>query len=316
MTPTKSPSTVLMIRPKHFGFNPETAASNAFQQRDTHDPAAVKQQALAEFDHMVDQLRAEGVNVMVVEDRESPVVPDAVFPNNWFSTHPDGTLVFYPMEAPIRRLERRTDILKDLLDKEGFDIRILRDYTQFEDHQQYLEGTGSILFDHPNKKAYASLSSRTDERLLLLLSCEMGYDVVRFHAFDAQGKAIYHTNVIMCLAPRYAIICQECITESRQWQLLSTALQEDGKEIIPITFAQVKHFAGNMLSLQGSQQELVVMSAQARASLNPAQVQVIERFAKIVAIPVPTIEKYGGGSVRCMMAEISLPKLGAYSNIR
>jgi hypothetical protein len=293
-----------MIRPASFGFNPETAESNAFQsQKEGLSPDEIKTFAQAEFDNFVAKLKDAGVDVIVVNDTETPVKPDAVFPNNWFSTHEGGTLVLYPMMAPNRRLERRNDIMLALKRKYGFD-KVL-DYSPMEEQGIMLEGTGSLILDRTNKIAYACLSDRTDEDLMDRYCKDLGFKKCAFHAADGNGHDIYHTNVMMALGEDFVVICLDAVRNIRDRAILTDYLEESGKTIITISFEQMNKFAGNMLQVRGEQgKAILVMSETAYQSLSPEQIDTIEFHSEILVAAIPTIETYGGGSVRCMMAEI------------
>jgi hypothetical protein len=290
-----------MIRPAHFGFNEQTAGSNSFQDSnvqatDTH------QKAIKEFDGFVDQLRKYGVQVWVVEDSSEPHTPDAVFPNNWFSMHDDSRMVLYPMQAENRRMERRADIAHHL--GETFSLQDIVDYTAFEKEAKFLEGTGSMVLDRINKICYACLSPRTDKDILDLFCKEFGYTLVDFIAKDRSGKLIYHTNVVMSVGEHFMMVCLECIPdESEQIRIKNTSR----KTIIELSLS-LEHFAGNALEVINDKGEhFIVMSEQAYGSLTVSQRTQLEQFGKIITAPLYTIEAIGGGSARCMMAEIFLP---------
>lgn len=305
-----SSSSILMVRPANFGFNPETAASNFYQQQDERPLAVLQEIARQEFDGFVEMLRAENIKVVVVEDTMTPVKTDAVFPNNWFSTHIDGKLVLYPMASRLRRLERRSDIV-DILSSHGFVVEEIIDLTFFEDDDQFLEGTGSVVLDRENQVMYAGLSERTHILPLQYLSQLLGYELVTFHTIQmVNGKesSIYHTNVMMHVGSDIAVVCLECIATEKERLILKDHLMRSGKLIIPITAHQKFAFTGNMLEVQNPKGEkFTVMSRTAYDHLKIAQKQAILRFTKIIAVPIPLIEKLGGGSARCMLAEIFLP---------
>ncbi|KAA9339325.1 amidinotransferase [Hymenobacter busanensis] len=307
----QSASTVFLIRPVRFGFNAETAASNHFQHAIAGlSDEAVQQQAFAEFDEAVRRLRDRGVRVLVFDDTTEPAKPDAVFPNNWLTLHPDGRVLLYPMCAPNRRAERRPDILDQL--RRQFTIDEIVDFSPYEQENRFLEGTGSIIFDHLHRVAYAALSPRTDAGLLQEVAAHLGYRPVAFRAHDAHGHAIYHTNVMMCLGARFAVICLDSITDERERATMVDALAATGREIVPITLAQVARFAGNMLTLQpATGPELVVMSQSAFDALTAEQRDTLGRYGELLPLPIPTIETIGGGSARCMLAEVFLPAAGA-----
>ena len=297
-------SNIMMIRPAKFGFNAETAVNNHFQQSSSE--AQVAEKALAEFDQFVTLLRANGINITVVQDSPLPHTPDSIFPNNWISFHSDGTIVLYPMFAKNRRLERKPAVLEQVSQK--FLIQQTIDFTQQEERGLYLEGTGSMVLDRDHHLAYACLSERTHENLLEQFCTELGYESVVFSALDMQGAPIYHTNVMMCVADRYVVICLDAIATDLEREMLQTQIQATGKTIIPISLEQMNHFAGNMLQVKNQENEkFLVMSSQAFHSLNEEQVLQLEAFNQILHAPIPTIESNGGGSARCMMAEVFLP---------
>ncbi|ERM83089.1 hypothetical protein P872_06340 [Rhodonellum psychrophilum GCM71 = DSM 17998] len=303
-------STVLMIRPANFGFNPETAENNFYQKWDDRTADEINQLALEEFDAFVSSLTAKGMNVIVVDDTPEPRKTDAIFPNNWFSTHSDGKVVFYPMFSPNRRLERRNDLMEILMMK-GFKIKEIVDLSFFEQDGQFLEGTGSLVLDRANCIAYACRSVRTHEVPLDYFGRLLGFTILDFDAsqtIEGVVSPIYHTNVMMHVGTDLAVVCLESIPKTSERLALQKSLEKSGKKIIPISVKQKFNFAGNMLELQNGQGEkFTVMSHAAFQSLNAAQIQTIEKFTTIVPIKIPTIEKIGGGSVRCMLAEIFLP---------
>lgn len=290
-----------MIRPANFGFNSETAVSNAFQNQKQFDETRV----LDEFDAFAGKLKEKGVNVFVFEDTPNPPKPDAVFPNNWTSFHHDGTVVLYPMCAENRRIERRTEIIEKL--KENFRVKQILDFSDYETMGKFLEGTGSIVADHANKINYACLSPRTDKEIFTQISNRFGYQPISFCAVDKTGNEIYHTNVMMCVGGKFAVVCLESIKER---DFVNESLQNTGKEIVDISFEQMNAFAGNMLTvLNDKSEELLVLSETAFDSLSNQQKNTLEKYSELLPIPIPTIEMIGGGSVRCMMAEIFLPEI-------
>ena len=295
-------SHILMVRPVNFGFNEQTAASNAFQKPGEQNE--VQQKALQEFDAFVAILRQNGVDVTVLNDTPEPHTPDSIFPNNWISFHENGSVFLYPMQAENRRPERKVfDTIK-----EAFKTKHIYDLSYFEHQNQFLEGTGSMVLDRENKLAYACLSPRTDIDVLNKFCKLSGYQSVLFHAEDEAGKAIYHTNVLMTIGDRFAIICLDSITNHTEKSAVKEALQQSGKEVVEISFAQMNNFAGNMLQLQSkSGESLLVMSRTAFLSLTKPQIQTLERYCKLIYSPLNTIETNGGGSARCMMAEVFLP---------
>lgn len=308
--------TVLLVRPASFGYNAETALTNHFQQAPAGLQApAARQQALAEFDAAVATLRGAGLRVLVFEDTAAPAKPDAVFPNNWLTLHPDGRAVLYPMCAPSRRPERRPDILAAL--RQQFQLRDILDLSGHEAENRFLEGTGSIIFDHPHRRAYAALSPRTDAGLLTEVCAWLGYRPVPFHAVDARGQAIYHTNVMMCLGPDFAVVCLESLPDAAERAVVLAELQRTGHGIVDITLDQVARFAGNMLVVQpAAGRPRLVMSQSAHDALTPAQREQLARCCDLLPLRIPTIETLGGGSARCMLAEVLLPERadGSLSN--
>ena len=308
-TPEKqSASSVLMIRPANFGANPETAASNAFQQSGEAG-ADVQARALAEFDALVEALRKAGVVVEVFEDRSEPVTPDAVFPNNWVSFHADGSAWLYPMLALNRRWERRPDILEALKAERGYALGEVHDLSYSELDGRFLEGTGSLVLDRVNRVAYACLSPRTDARLLQDWAARTGYEVLGFRARDTRGRPIYHTNVMLCIGTGFALGCFDCIDVPDRERVMQRLI-DTGHEVVGISPYQMEAFAGNMLELAGRYGgNVLAMSARAERALNPAQRAVLEKHASIVSSPIDTIETCAGGSVRCMLAEIHLPRI-------
>lgn len=306
---SQATSHILMIRPVRFGFNEETAATNAFQDikhaAQTRDVA--QDDALREFDGMVRQLRAAGVDIIVVEDTAEPYTPDSIFPNNWVSFHNNGTVILYPMQAENRRLERRRDILDSL--EERFYINRLVDLSAFEGEGHFLEGTGSMVLDRKFKVAYACLSPRTSDEALDAFALQMNYEIVRFHAVDAKGQAIYHTNVLMCIGDLFAVVCLAAIPDPDERLMVRSTLEMSGRQLIEITLDQMAHFAGNMLEVKTKRGgKLVVMSTQAYQSLTHRQIDAIDDFATILHADLSMIEGNGGGSARCMMAEVHLPE--------
>ena len=298
-------STILMIRPTSFGFNEQTAKSNAFQTFNADQPR-VQDEALNEFDIFVKLLRENKIEVLVIDDNFDSHTPDSIFPNNWISTHADGKLVLYPMEAHNRRLERRPDIIHKL--NQHFLINEIIDLTFYEDQSKFLEGTGSMVLDSENKLAYACLSSRTNPEVLADFCQKTGYQAIAFNAYDKMGTPIYHTNVMMCVARNFVVICLETITDLNERNQIVNSFIKTGKEIIKISFEQMHHFAGNMLELKNkSADRLLVMSESAYQSLSHSQITNIERYCEILHTPITTIETTGGGSARCMLAEIHLP---------
>ena len=285
-----------------------TAESNVFQGRSGVTPAEQQQEAVREFDALVDALRAAKIEVVVVDDTTEPHTPDSIFPNNWVSFHADGRVVLYPMEAVNRRTERRPDIIERLVDEFGFQVTEVLDLSEHENSGHYLEGTGSMVLDRVNRVAYACLSSRTQLDPLGDFAQRMGYDVVAFDAVDKDGVPIYHTNVLMNVGEALAIICDEAIVRDEQRDAVMTRLHESGHDVVSISYDQLDAFAGNMLELRSKEGDRVLaMSSQAWNSLNAEQRQVLQANGKIVSSPINNIESSAGGSVRCMLAEIHLP---------
>ena len=304
----QSASAVLMIRPAAFGFNETTAASNFFQKKSSLSAAEVQTKAAAEFDGVVKALRREKIDVEVFDDTAAPKKPDAVFPNNWVAFHLDGSLFLFPMEAPNRRPERRADIVGQI--QKHYRVTRVIDYSESESKGKFLEGTGSMVLDHLHHYIYAVISVRTDLSLLKRFAKEIGYSVFPFHAFDGRGAAIYHTNVMLSLGTNFAVVCFESITDLAERKKIAETLGKSGRTIIEITLAQVDQFVGNMLELTGKTgKKLVVMSDQASRALTPKQRSLLEDSAKIISVAIPTIETVGGGSLRCMLAEIFLPPI-------
>lgn len=305
-------NTILMIRPINFRMNEQTAVNNYYQEELDLKNAEINRKAQEEFDAYVAKLKQFGINVIVVSDTDEFDTPDSLFPNNWISFHEDGTVALYPMFAENRRLERREDIL-DTLEENGFLIENVVDYTSAEEELIFLEGTGSLLLDRVHKKAYCALSPRADEELFIEFCEDFEYTPVLFTAnqtVDGKRMPIYHTNVMMCLAETFAVICLSSIDDKQERKNVLKHLKEDKKQIIDITEAQVNHFAGNMLQVKGAKDErFLVMSQAAYNCLTQSQIQQITKHCKIISSSLETIETCGGGSARCMMAEVFLPKM-------
>lgn len=305
-------SHILMVRPANFGFNPETAENNFYQQRDEREADEINKIAQQEFDGFVSLLQDKGIDVLVIEDTDLPIKTDAIFPNNWFSTHQDGKILLYPMFSPNRRLERRKDIIEILIQK-GFRISEIVDLTFFEQDNQFLEGTGSLILDRINKVAYACRSQRTHKTPLGYFGNLMGFEVVDFDATQVVNgilSPIYHTNVMMHIGTEIAVVCLESIPLASEKLKVQEYLEKTGKKMIPITAKQKFQFAGNMLEIQNNLgSKFTIMSDSAFQSLGDVQINTIKRYTEIIVPKIPTIEKIGGGSVRCMMAEIFLPLL-------
>lgn len=298
----------MMVRPANFGFNEETASNNAFQTNDTSlTSGEIQALAVKEFDALVATLTDHGIEVTVFEDSSDPVKPDAVFPNNWITSHPSGVLITYPMYAPIRRLERSQKIITNL--EKRFEVQASFDFSHYEDEERFLEGTGSMILDRVNKLSYACLSPRTDMGILDKFCQLTGYKKVAFHSVDENNQDIYHTNVMMAMGDTFVVICMATIRDAREAALLAHNFEVTGKEVVDLSLAQMHAFAGNMLQVSNASGDtFLVMSEQAYQSLTDRQVRQIESHTSILYSPIPTIEKYGGGSVRCMMAELFLRK--------
>lgn len=295
-------STVFMVKPVRFGFNPQTAQSNAFQKKEGYG-IQVQEAALREFLAYATLLRANGISIALAEDTQEPRTPDSIFPNNWFSTHEDGTLVLYPMAAPNRREERKGHFLEII--KKNFKVTRTVDLTHYEEEGLFLEGTGSMILDRENKIVYACRSPRTDMKVLDDFCSQLGYTPVTFESVDRNGQQIYHTNVMMCVGTAYAIVCLESIADPQERENVVTSLEKSGKKIIEISFDQVNKFAGNMLELRnGEGKKFLVMSATARKSLTSEQNRELSKTYRLLSPQLETIETNGGGSARCMLAEI------------
>ncbi len=294
---------ILMIRPVDFKFNDQTAGNNKFQQASEQN--GVQYLALKEFDQFADLLRSNDVDVMVINDTVAPETPDSIFPNNWISFHDNGEVFLYPMFSENRRLERRKDIIEQLAAR--FSLEMVTDMSEYENQELFLEGTGSMVLDREHKLAYACLSLRTDEQVLADWCRISGYTAVTFKADDQDGFRIYHTNVMMCIGDFFAVICLESIQNYQEREMVMQHLIRTGKEIIEISMNQMNHFAGNMLQVKNKNGDgLLVMSEQAYTSLTEMQVFLLQKYCSLVHSPLDTIEKNGGGSARCMLAEIHL----------
>lgn len=300
-------STILMIRPAAFGYNAETAANNVFQSQSKLSAKDVQQKAEAEFDSFVETLRKKQIDVIVVQDTVKPAKPDAVFPNNWFCTLQDGTLAVFPMYAANRRIEKRDDMLQTLADQ--YETRDVEDWSEYEAESLFLEGTGSMIIDHEHKHIYACLSPRTNKAVLEKFAHAHGYRTITFHSKDENGVEVYHTNVIMHLGETYAVICLESITDEVERIAISQLLTATGHEIIPITLKQVRAYAGNMLQVKNAKgKKFTILSKQASKALTKEQRDILKIHTNLLPVNIDTIETIGGGSVRCMMAEIFLKK--------
>ena len=302
-------STVLMVEPIAFGYNSQTAENNYFQVEQKE--ADIQEKALQEFNNFVGKLRDKGIKVITVKDTLEPHSPDSIFPNNWVSFHEDGRVALYPMFAPNRRVERRADIL-DTVRNEGFKISEINDLSSPENEDKFLEGTGSMIFDHDHKIAYGSVSLRLDEELFRDFCDQFGYTPVVFHSFQNVGNQrlpIYHTNVMMCVAEQFVVICLDCIDDELEREKVQEVIKSTEKEIIEISEDQMHQFAGNMLQVQNEERtQFLVMSETAYKSLTKEQIEKIESYCEIIYADLNTIEVNGGGSARCMLAEVFLPK--------
>lgn len=302
--------TVLMIEPVAFGYNAQTAENNYFQVNSENEDTQAK--ALVEFKNFVEKLRSKGVNVITVKDTLEPHTPDSIFPNNWVSFGKDGKVVLYPMFAPNRRDERRMEILEEVKSA-GFRIDAVEDWSHYEDKNLFLEGTGSMIFDHDNKIAYGSVSLRLDETVFREFCEKIGYQPVVFHSYQTAGAErlpIYHTNVMMCVADRFVVICLDCIDDETERRNVVEVIQSSHKEIIAITEEQIQNFAGNMLQVRNAEgKTFLVMSKAAYDALTPEQIASIEQYSEIIYSDLTTIETNGGGSARCMLAEVFLPRI-------
>jgi hypothetical protein len=294
-----------MVRPAAFGFNTETARNNYFQSNPGISREELQQTALAEFDNMVQTLRNHSIHVIVIEDTKEPAKPDAVFPNNWLSTTPEGLVIVFPMYASNRRAEKRDDILEQLAKE--FVVKDVQDWSEYEVEGRFLEGTGSMVIDHDEKMIFACISERTSMPLLEKFASTNHYQAIVFLATDKNGNPVYHTNVVMAMGEGFCVLCEEAIEE--EWELIAVRqlLESTGHSIIPITREQMYAFAGNMLEVKNSNGEnILVLSQAAFNSLRKEQKNLLEAYAKLLPVAVPTIEAVEGGSVRCMMAEIFL----------
>ena len=304
-------NTVLMIRPIQFRMNEQTSVNNYYQKTPENTlPEAVNKMAVKEFDGLVGKLKKAGIHVIVVKDTKEFDTPDSIFPNNWISFHANGTIGLYPMFAENRRLERKESVL-EAVEAQGFVVKNVVDYTAAEADNLFLEGTGSILLDRVNNKAYCAISDRADEELFIEFCEDFEYTPVLFSAYqtvNGKREKIYHTNVMMCIGETFAVVCLASIDDKKERKSLINHLQEDGKKVIEISEDQVNQFAGNMLQLKGADAaSYLVMSQSALNSLRPAQIKIIESHTTILSSPLDTIESCGGGSARCMMAEVFLP---------
>ena len=302
----QSSNSVLLVRPASFGFHAEAAESNAFAKASV-DPE-IASLANREFDALARRLSDAGVEVLVLEDSPDPAKPDAVFPNNWISFHADGTVVLYPMATELRRLERNLDGLKTLLNSEGFEIRRVVDLSFHERHAHYLEGTGSLVLDRLGRRAYANISPRTDPNVIADFDDRLDYSTLVFDAHDRAGRPIYHTNVFLSLGSRFAALCTEALGEEYR-PILIDEIEASGRALVEVDYEQMQRFACNLIELRGRDgAPVIALSSAAMASFAADQRHNLERFGELVDVPIPTIESVGGGSVRCMIADIHLPR--------
>jgi hypothetical protein len=303
------PSAVVMVRPASFGFNPDTAPSFMFQREITETSRKeIERRARMEFDILAGRLSEAGVEVIIIEDKEDLHTPDAVFPNNWVSFHPDGTVVLYPMLAPSRRPERRRDIIEKL-QISGFQASRIVDLTHHEDQGRFLEGAGSVVFDHVDRIAYANTSPRTDEQVLNELCATLNYKPVIFRAVQENGDAILHTDMVLSIGDRFVMLCSDSIPDSSERKRLVDSLKSSGRSILPIDSAQQERFAGNVLQLRTKDgASVLVTSTAACLALRPEQREAIQQFTKILESPLPLFEGIGRGSARSMMADVHLPR--------
>jgi hypothetical protein len=294
---------ILMVRPYQFYFNQQTASNNFFQSNINIENA--NELAIAEFDAMVESLRAHQIKVNVIQDTKDPSTPDSIFPNNWISTHSDGTLCLYPMYAPNRRAERKSSVIEFL--QSNYKIENILDLTDLEKEGKFLEGTGSMVLDHQNKISYGCLSDRLDKEAFLSWCDKMQFKAISFKAVDDKAQPIYHTNVMMCMGDQFVVICLDSIPNEKEKQMLLDSFEQTNKEVIEISQDQLNHFAGNMLQVfDKADKPHLIMSEQAYSTLHAAQLKSLEKYNPLLPIAIPTIEALGGGSTRCMMAEIQL----------
>lgn len=302
-------STVLMIRPVRFASNPLTVTSNSFQREMTATPEEQQAFALQEFEDLVRTLRGASVDVIVVDDTPEPHTPDSIFPNNWVSFHADGRVVLYPKEAENRRHERRPDIIDTLSSEHGFGVTEMIDLSYHEDEGRFLEGTGSMVLDRSNRIAYACLSSRTHLDVLAEFAQRLDYDIVAFEAGDRNGIPVYHTNVLMNVGESLAVVCTDAIIRDDQREAVVQQLRDTGHDVLSIDFDQLEAFAGNMLELRASDgKRVIAMSERARSSLSEEQLERLRSNGRVISSPIDHIEDSSGGSVRCMLAEVHLPR--------
>jgi hypothetical protein len=307
MTKQQAPSSIFMVRPASFGYNDQTADSNLFQQKPTEGVSIIHETALKEFDAMVQLLIDHQIDVHIFDDTTFPYKPDAIFPNNWISLHEEGKILLYPMLTANRRAERRADIINTL--KEKFVINEIVNFAYEELSGKIVEGTGSLVFDHVNNIVYANRSQRTSELLVKKIAAFLAYDAIIFDAQDEQGNTIYHTNVVMCIGDKFAVVCLDAIVNDSDQEMLLSSFAATSHKVIAISYAQMRAFAGNMLEVRNNKGECFVLLSQSAFNiLLPGQLDALTRFVDVLPINIPTIETYGGGSVRCMVAGIHAPK--------
>ncbi len=304
-------SCILMVSPDSFSYNPQTAGSNSFQNKPEFEPETLRKKAIEEFGGMIKKLTGEGIDVLVLSNDTEIDVPDAVFPNNWFATYEEGTVMLFPMLSENRRLERSKDTITEVMESSGYSIKRFVDYSEYEKQGLILEGTGSLVLDRKNNAVYAIESERTNRILFDRYCDEMKIpsgNRIFFHANDENGDPIYHTNVIMSIGSGFAVICSECIESSERKNVLEK-LRSSALEVIDITYSQLKNFCGNILNVKNVKGEsLIVLSASAMWNFEDRQIEALQKYGRLVEVSINTIESVGGGSARCMMAEIFLPK--------
>jgi hypothetical protein len=306
VTEPQTSNAVLLVRPAAFGFHAEAAATNAFAA--AVEDRELSARAMREFDALAQRLASAGLDVVVLEDTPDPAKPDAAFPNNWVSFHADGTVVLYPMATTARRLERNPAALGELLAVSGFDVRQTIDLSAHENEGRFLEGTGSLILDRPRRTAFANRSPRTDPEVVADFDRQLGYSTFLFDAHDRSGRPIYHTNVLLSLGTRFAVLCAEAVPDDQRQQLVER-IEATDRQVISVEYDQLRQFACNILELRGRNGPVIALSSAALASFGPAQRRQLESFGDLADASIPTIEAVGGGSVRCMMADIHLPRL-------
>jgi hypothetical protein len=301
----QSSNTVLLVRPASFGFHAEAAASNVFAAS-SHDPET-SSRALAEFDDLARRLADSGIEILFLDDEPEPPRPDAIFPNNWVTFHADGTVVLYPMATQARRLERNIDGLRALLAAAGFEVRRIVDLSFHERNGRFLEGTGSLVLDRPGRRAFANLSPRTDAHVIADFDDRLDYSTLVFDAHDRSGRPIYHTNVMMSFGARFAVLCPDTLSDE-YLAVLVNEIEGSGRQVIEVDYEQLRQFACNLIELKGPGGPIIALSSTARRSYRPDQLRALESFGELVDTDIPTIETVGGGSVRCMITDIHLPR--------